>query len=193
MAMTDDQVKGEAWDKAVYADGTKFIFQKRLERLKKLVRCRDFLSLIVPALIAFTYQTDWIQTYPNLKIFIIAILGLAGLAQTIMSFWSLLSKWDEDQSYYLRAIRDGEEMKGLWSDLAKGIPNNLQQTFEFLKKHQDLIDSHDIQKNITSRENNIGIRYGLINFRRACVCGTIPTSTTLPWRPKKRCAVCGGN
>lgn len=191
--LTDDQIKGEAWNYGVETEGTKVIFQERLSKLKSRINTRDFLSLIVPIAFAFTYQTDWIQWFPNLKIFFLSILGVMGLFQTLMAAWSLVSKWDEERSYCLRAVRDSEEMRRSWTDLAKGIDSGGQSSFTLLKKQQDLIDSHDVQKQVTPKEKQIGMRHGLISLQRRCVCGVIPTSHSVPWRPQTKCATCGGN
>jgi len=193
MAMTEQQIQGEAWDNVVHSEGTRTIFEDRGRVLKARVKIRDFLSVFVPIVVAFIYSTDWIAKYPDYKNLALVLLSIVGVFQVLMSAWSLVSKWDEDLAYSSRAVRDNYEQREGWKELAKGQAPDFAHTFTLMKDRQKLIDSHDSERDISASDRQSGMRAGLILCQRPCVCGIVPQSAKKPLWVRKPCTVCGGN
>ena len=193
MALTDEEHRGIAWDNVVHTEGTRVTFADRSTNLRRKLRTRDMLGIAIPFCIAFLYVTDWVQNFQQYKSVALGILSVVALAQSLMVVWSLIARWDEELSYSLRAERDSYEMREAWRDIGKGLPPDLAQAFDIRSGQQKIIDSHDIERKISSREMQRGLRAGLIHAQRPCVCGEVPKSRRIPLLRRKPCVHCGGN
>lgn len=85
-------------------------------------------------------------------------------------------------------------MQRAWEAIGRGQVADIGAEFATRAKQQDVINSHDIGQEISSKEKNLGMRSGLIEYQRQCTgCKTSPNSRGLPLFPKTKCPVCGGN
>ncbi len=193
MALTEAERRGKAWDNVVHTEATRVVFADRAKNVRRKLRVRDMLGIAIPFCIAFLYATDWIQNFAQYKNIALGMLSVVALGQGLMVVWSLIARWDEELAYCLRAERDSYEMREAWREIGEGVPTNLTQAFDMRSAQQRVIDSHDIERNISSREMQKGLRAGLIHTQRACVCGENPKSRRIPFWPRKACPHCGGN
>ena len=195
MALTEDDIRQEAWKQFIDARGAQTIFSRRAASLKRWMQARDFSAIAIPVVVAFVATTDFINSIGQFKNIALAVLAIAGLLQVLLSFWSLIGRWDEERAYSLRAMRDAYDMEVKWREIAKGDVNDLSATYDAAKAQQQVIDLHDIGKEITERERQIGLRSGLKEIPRPCIqCKNIPPTIDPPrWvRSENRCPVCGG-
>ncbi len=193
MALSDDEIRQTAWNKAVEAEGTYNIFAKRAKRIGRLTALRDFIGILVPIAVAFFATTNWVQTLSGFRDFALAALGVVAFIQTLVVVWSLITRWDDEGAYSKRAMRDNYEMKSAWEQMGKADVADLSAEYKVRTLQQSIIDSHDIGRNITDSERQMGMRAGLFQFQRSCsVCKKIPTSRSLPRVALRRCGACGG-
>lgn len=192
--MTEDEMRQAAWNNAINCHGTHTVFSRRLRRFRLLTKLRDFWAFAIPIILGGIAGSDFLhlpETYMSgLKIG----LAIAALVQVLFALWAVFSRWDEDLAYSSRGVRDSYEMEQAWRAIGENRVPDLSLEFKIRTDQQKIIDSHDIEKDITSEEKNLGMRNGLIEYQRACaICKEMPTSRSVPWCPKKKCAVCGGN
>ena len=70
---------------------------------------------------------------------------------------------------------------------------DLAAAYDLAKSQQKVIDSHDIGKEISESERQIGLRAGLKEVPRPCIeCKKIPDTISVPKRVEQRCPICGG-
>ncbi|WP_083854316.1 mobilome CxxCx(11)CxxC protein [Sinorhizobium sp. CCBAU 05631] len=188
------EMRTQAWNSALNCHGTYIVFSRRLRRLKLLTKLRDFWAFAIPIILGGIAGSDAFGL-PATYLTVLKIgLAVAAVIQLLFALWAVFSRWDDDLAYSSRAVRDSYEMEQAWRAIGEGRVNDIALEFRMRTDQQKIIDSHDIEKDITSEEKNLGMRNGLIEYRRSCaVCNEIPTSRRLPWWPKKKCAVCGGN
>jgi mobilome CxxCx(11)CxxC protein len=120
-------------------------------------------------------------------------LAVAGLAQFIVTLWSVISRWDEELAYASRAARDSYELKTAWVRIGKGEADDPEVSYRVTSEQQRIIDSHDIEKDFTDAERRYGMRSALFERQVECnVCQQKPKSTRIPWFVWHRCGSCGG-
>ena len=193
MALNTDEIRQEAWKQFIDARGAQTIFSRRASSLKWWMQARDFSAIAIPVVVAFVATTDFISALGNFKVLALAVLAIAGLLQVLLSSWSLISRWDEERSYSLRALRDAYDMEVKWRAIAKGDVADASTAYEAAKAQQQVIDSHDIGREISEAERQIGLRAGLKEVPRPCVeCKKIPATIDVPKNIEHRCPICGG-
>lgn len=194
MALSAEEMRGEAWKNVVHAQGTYTVFARRSGNLRFLTDLRDYVGLLViPTATAFVATVEISPTLAEYRKIALLALGAAAAIQALLAGWSLVRRWDDQRSYSSRAMRDSYEMKIAWEEIGKGDVGDLKSAYELRKAQQKIIDSHDIGQDITDREKRSGMRAGLFEVQRTCIgCGKIPNSTRPPLLTMKRCSVCGG-
>lgn len=192
--MTENEIRSTAWDNALYCHGTYIIFSRRLKCFRYLTRLRDFWGFAIPIILSVIAGSDTLSLSDEYLKYLKILLGVAALVQILISLWAVLSRWDDGLAYSQRAVRDAYEMRRAWVVIGRGQVSDIGAEFATRTKQQDVIDSHDIGQDISTKEKCLGMRNGLIEYRRQCAgCKTIPSSRRLLWRPKTKCVVCGGN
>lgn len=192
--ITEAEMRTKASNSALNCHGTYTVFSRRLRRLKLLPRLRDFWAFAIPIILGAIAGSDAFGL-PATYLTVLKIgLAVAAVIQLLFALWAVFSRWDDDLAYSSRAMRDSHEMEEAWRAIGESRVDDIALEFRMRTDQQKIIDSHDIEKDITSEEKNLGMRNGLIEYRRLCaVCNEIPISRRLRWWPKKKCAVCGGN
>ena len=191
--MDDMERRRAAWERALHAEGTRVVFERRARRLKKWTRARDFIGLGVPILLAYLLGSELFEALKPYKTFGVACLAVAAAAQLLLAAWSLISQWDVELAYNVRASRDSYQLKEEWKKIGEGRAVNPEIEFALLEERQKIADSHDVEKGVTAKEKQIGMRAGLIQFQSTCVCGERPKTYRIPSFVKTPCPVCGGN
>ena len=185
--------RSKAWDNALHAEGTRAVFDMRAQKLRRNIRLRDFTGFALPILVAYILSSESFAPLKPYRELATGVLGLAALLQFLVLLWSVLARWDEELAYALRATRDSYELREAWRKIGQDDVDDAELEYELLSRQQSVVDSHDIERSITSREKQLGMRSGLIEFQRPCVCGQRPVARKVPWWRKTRCAICGGN
>jgi mobilome CxxCx(11)CxxC protein len=192
--MNDTERRQNAWNNALHAEGTRAVFERRAEKLRRRTRCRDFIGIAVPICLAYLLGAEVFEPLKPYREYAVGALGVAAVLQTLMVVWSLIARWDEELAYDIRAARENYWFKEAWKKLGQDDVTNLCIEYDLLSQQQAITDSHDVEKNITAAEKRLGMRAGLMEFQRQCVCGERPRDLSPPWFwIRKPCAVCGGN
>ncbi|MBR1130764.1 mobilome CxxCx(11)CxxC protein [Bradyrhizobium iriomotense] len=191
--MDDTERRRLAWDKALHAEGTRAVFERRAAALRWKTRIRDFWGFAVPVLLAYLLGSEVFEPLKPFRPYAIGLLGVAAALQTLLVLWSLLARWDEELADDVTATRDNHQLKVAWTKLGQNDAQDLTLEYALLSQREEVVAVRDAAAGITSREKQFGMRAGLIEFQRACVCTHRPQTTTTPWFPKSKCGVCGGN
>ncbi|UWU68209.1 mobilome CxxCx(11)CxxC protein [Bradyrhizobium sp. NC92] len=191
--MDDAERRSNAWNNAVHAEGTRAVFEQRAARLRRKILLRDFVGIAVPMLLAYLLGSEVFEPLKPYRSFAIGLLGLTALMQALLVLWSLLARWDEELAYDTNAARESYLLKEAWQKLGRGDSENLAVEYNLIGRQQSLADARDAGKGITESEKQFGLRNGLIESQRKCMCGAVPMQRKVPWRPKVECAACGGN
>jgi len=181
-------IRNKCWDEAVYCFGTAYVFERRSKAYKRLLQWLTFLGLAVPLAvggIVMSFGVDLPYTA-----WIITVASILGLAQLILSLWSLVAKWDDMFAYSVESCSDNYRLSDLFKNLAQfenpNSPEHMNR-YELLQSENRMRSGRDNQQTLSDREKRTGLRAALRQFQRTCVaCKAVPMSM----KPSK-CDVCG--
>lgn len=183
-----DNIVDECRQEAIHNFGTGYIFEKRAHAYKFRLKALAVLGIGVPALVGIIYLT--FTTQQILLDWAIYLAGILGVAQVILSVWSLTSKWEDGYSYSIESKSANYSLSERFRKLAKSPPlqlPELKKEFNLLEAQNAFRSEQDDKHNITDKEKRMGMRAGLRQFDKACIhCGVVPVSM----KPTK-CDVCG--
>lgn len=181
-----NELKKRSWDRAIYAHGTAYIFNKRVEKYRRFLRAIAFLGILVPLSVGGTVLAYGTKSV-NLINFVIPIASFFGIIQIILSGLSLSSKWDDEYANSLYSLERNTYLRFEWENLAKSDYENIIKKFDILNKEDQLQEQLDIKKGITEKEKRIAMRAGLMQYQRECIsCNQIPKSMS-----PSDCETCG--
>lgn len=187
----DETVRQRAWDNAVHAEATRFVFDRRAKILGSWITLRDLTCIGIPLTIGYIYGSEQFEAVKPYKNYAVALLAFLALLQLLLTVFSLLKQWDKELSYDLRSVRDQYALRVKWSKIGDGQSLDIARDYEYTIKQQEEYESHDAEKGITDREKLLGHRAGLLFFRRKCACGIIPKTLDPPIFVRHRCPHCG--
>lgn len=183
-----DDLRIQSWDEAVHTYGTGYIFERRANKYRWLLRTVAFLGLVVPLTIGGIYLS--FHSQQKLLDVSITIAGILGILQLIISVWSLASRWEETYSYALESLSANYSISSRFEKLGRfppPKPSDLQMQFEVLQTENNLRTEQDNKQGITDKEKRMGMRAALRKFQRKCAgCQRVPISM----KPSN-CDVCG--
>ncbi|BAL10571.1 hypothetical protein BJA01nite_01900 [Bradyrhizobium japonicum] len=193
MSLSEDDIRQEAWKQFIDNRGAHEIFKRRAASLNRWMRTRDFLGVSIPVIVAFVATTDWMDKLGRFKTIALALLAVAGLAQALLSLWSLIARWDEDRAKSIQLMADTSELEVNWRDIGRRDVAGLEAAYEVARARQRVVDARLASAELTQDELRIGMRAGLRELQKPCVtCNEIPATIDPPKKPKKPCPVCGG-
>lgn len=185
---TVDAIRTDCWDEALKTFGTAYIFEKRADKMKRKLRWPAFAGIAIPLIIGSIYLSFG-KEFEYLGEFV-AIAGILGVVQIVVSAWSLVAKWDDRLAYSLESASANYELSNRYTKLAKNPPPDLaefRRRFDVLEAKNHSRRDSDYKQGVSDKEKRMGMRAGLRQFERACKeCGNVPTSM----KPTD-CAVCG--
>lgn len=186
-------IRQEAWKQCIDNRGAQEIFKRRAASLNYWMRTRDFLAFAIPLIVGFVATTDWIEKLGSFKGLALAALAVAGLAQVLLSLWSLITRWDEDRAKSIQLVADSSELEVQWRDIGRHDVTGLHSAYVVAKARQLVVDARLAAAEITQPERFVGLRAGLQEIQRPCVkCNNIPATIDPPKKPQKLCPVCRG-
>jgi len=187
-AQKADQIRKQAWDEAVYAYGTAYIFELRANWYRWLLRAITFLGIVMPVVIGAIYLS--FRSQQLLLDVLVSIAGILGIVQLVLSIWSLIAKWEDNYSYALESLGANYRISGRFKKFAESPPlqfSDLQREFGLLEAENSFRSDLDNKQGINDKEKRRGMRAALRNFQRPCAaCNQVPTSM----KPST-CDVCG--
>ncbi len=182
------RVRQTCWDQAIHAFGTAYIFEKRAGTLRGRLRWLEFLGIGVPLAVGGIALSFGLQ-YRHLPSLIV-VAGILGIAQLVLSAWSLVAGWQNNLASALESKTANYRLSESYQSLAKNPPDELpemERRFELLQIEDRLRRDLDHQQTITEKEKRTGMRSALRQFQRPCAgCGKVPRLL----KPTN-CEVCG--
>jgi len=192
--MTDEERRGFAWDQALYAEGTRAIFDRRATQLRRWTRVRDFIGIAVPFILAYFLGSELLDVLKPYRHIATGLVVIGGLLQALIVVWSILSRWDEELTSDILVVRESNFLKDTWQRIGMADTPHLEADYGLARRLQEVADSHVSTKMITDREKRMGMRVGLVEFKRKCAgCDQQPRSRSVPKKPTTKCDICGGN
>lgn len=183
-----NKLRQKSWDKAHDAIGYSFIFSKRMNKMSGRIRALTTMGIIVPvaasSIVYAYYHNQEIVAYTVL------IATPIGIAQFLLSLFSIIYKWDDNLAYAIEATA----AHSVIADKYRKLANTPPETFSDLKTSYDLLEiesteraKQDAKQGIKPWELRMGMRAALRELQRKCVgCNTVPLSLE-----STKCHVCG--
>lgn len=183
-----DELRKDCWDFALHAFGTAYIFRNRAVKYQKRTSLLKFFGIAVPLAVGATATGYGIHSEFLQLVLVIAAPLIT--VQLIISTIAVVYKWDEELAYSFESSSENSQISLRYEDLAKYPPSTtgeLAKEMEVLKTMQSGRDNQDNKHKFTEKEERMGMRYALRNYKRACVgCGKVPTSMD-----PAECNICG--
>ena len=175
METGSDSLRRHARDKAFYAYGTSRLFERRAQKLRRKRTWITFLGIAVPITVGGIVLS--FGTLPMLMPYLIGIAGVVGVAQLILSVWSLVARRDEAYAYAIVAAQANTRLYNCWDAVAKRPPANLQERVDELDTEDERQEQSDIAQGISESEKRFAMRAALYYTGSECrVCKRKPTS-----------------
>jgi mobilome CxxCx(11)CxxC protein len=194
--MTDDQARIIAWDQALKAYGSSYVFKRRVDSFRPRQRTLTFFGL-APAITLGSVvgiSEAWAQIIP----YLIPIMGTVTGIQLIFTLVSLIAKWDDECAKAEERCKVNSELFREWKTLLDIWPENFEHDSKFREKFDEVWRSDSAAQDVdnplvTDVERRIGMRAGLLQFQRPCIkCELVPESMQPPLAPPdKVCKTCG--
>lgn len=170
-----------------------YFCQKSGNRLRFWINIRDYFGLFaIPFATAFVATAEFLPNLVDRKLALF-VLAVSAVLQGLLAGRSLVRRWDDQRGYCSNAMRDSHDMQTAWQEIGKGDVTDLSSAYELRKALQRIIDSLDIEQEISDKEKISGMRAGLFQVQRSCfACRKVPKSRRPPFFAIERCEVCGG-
>lgn len=180
-------VRLRCWDGALNAYATSFIFQRRARTLGIKLNLITYIGFVVPmtvGLIVLSY--GYLKSLP----IIISIAAALGIAQLVVSLWSVIGGWVAGYSYASTSAAANSSLALRYEDLASNPPDDisvLRREYEKLTIRDEDRQEQDYQQSVKESEKRMGMRAALRKYQRPCAgCGKVPTNMKAT-----ECGVCG--
>uniref|UniRef100_UPI000F011FFD mobilome CxxCx(11)CxxC protein n=2 Tax=Pseudomonas viridiflava TaxID=33069 RepID=UPI000F011FFD len=174
----------ESRDKAFYSFGTAKIFEKRMQKYKKLRNWVSYFGLAVP-IIAGSFYLSFGTAYQTL---VTAISGVFICIQAGFSLWSLVAKWDDSHAAATAATLVQNQLHNGWLRLSKMKTENIDPAeFKNLEDKDLRQEDIDIGQHVTPEEKRYAMRAALYHFGSKCARCTIEPKSLKP----SNCDTCG--
>lgn len=171
-----DQLKKECWEKRFFSFGTAQLFERRVRHLGWKRRTIIFLGFATPIFIG-AYVTTYNAESQVLKNILLPIVGVVSIVQFLVSFWSLVARWDENYAYAVSSVKVNTRLTADFQQLATAPRETLIRDIERLRFEYDRQSEDDSAQEITPEEKRFGQRSALFQYGSTCpICAQIPKS-----------------
>lgn len=182
------RLKTKCFDNSFHSFGKAYLFEKRAQHYNKLINWLTVLGIIVPVSIgatAFGYGLNN-EFLKNL----IAISIPVSIIQLLISIFSIVYKWSDQQSYAIETVQEHHFLSERFKKLGEFPPENYRefdQNFEILNTRLKTRIEQDSKHGVKEWELRMGMRFALREFQRECIgCKITPLSLEY-----SDCSVCG--
>ncbi|MCS6236032.1 hypothetical protein G3495_12990 [Shewanella baltica] len=183
--MEDSEIRDKARDYVFYTFGTTRIFERRAHKLKFRRTWITFLGIVTPVIIGgivLSFGTD-----SKLLPYFMTAAGFVGLAQLVLSAYSIVARWDETYEYAVNSLIENTSLYNKWKSIRDEETTSLHIKYKELKNAYEDRESKDLSQNITDKEKRFANHEALRYFSQKChQCKQIPVSS----KPTK-CDACG--
>lgn len=180
-------ILADCWDRAIESFGTAWIFEQRAKRLNLKLSVLTYVGVLNPLTIGGLVGTFGREV---ISLQLLAVTGLLGLAQVVISLWAIVATWGDKQSTATERMVANYRFSDRYQSLAKLCPSSdmeLRKQFDLIDTEEQGSSSVDKRQGITDAECRAGMRAALRQFQRACIgCKQVPAAMR-----STRCDVCG--
>ena len=178
-----EHLRSDCWNRALYAFGTAYLFERRAKRFGDRLRWVTFLGILVPLLVGGVILSFGTQVLP----FMLIPAGAFSVVQLVLSAWALVAKWDDSLAYARESTADNYQLASEFEQLARTNPPEIAAKAELLRVREKNRTDADLRQDLSNAEKSAGLRAALIQFQRPCAaCKNIPASMV-----PSDCRVCG--
>lgn len=180
-------IRLRCWDGALKAYATSFIFQRRARTLGIKLNVITYIGFVVPMIVGLIVLSyGYFKSLP----IIISIAAVLGIAQLVVSLWSVIGGWVAGYSYASASAAGNSSLALRYEDLASNPPDDLsvlRREYEKLTIRDEDRQEQDYQQAVRESEKRMGMRAALRKYQRKCAgCGKVPTNMNAT-----ECGVCG--
>jgi mobilome CxxCx(11)CxxC protein len=179
-----DRLREEAWDRALHADGTAYLFKQRGRFYKILVTTSTALAL-VPAIVVGTVALGGLD--PRVAV---AVMGVVGIPLALLSVWSLAANWQDRYAAATQSAGVNQQLDDAYKQLladATVDEAEFRRRLQVLQTQDGAQRDRDLNQHVTDAEMRRGLRAALRTRGKECsTCNLKPTDM----KPTD-CGVCG--
>jgi mobilome CxxCx(11)CxxC protein len=179
------QLQKRCNERSFYAYGTTRIFERRAQRLSKLRNAITFLGIVVPLTVGSLILS--FGKMPTLLPWLLAMAGVIGTIQLILSTWSIVARWDEAHAHAVSAILANTRIYNAWERMAKSTPPDFEARVKELEAEDERQEQSDLTQHISYREKRYAMRAAL--FYRGLPCASCKVKP--PSMAPSTCDTCG--
>ncbi|MDG4794050.1 mobilome CxxCx(11)CxxC protein [Micromonospora sp. WMMD1082] len=184
---SEDAMRQECWNSALYAFGTSYVFQERQRWLQKKLLWIQYSGIAIPVvmgttIMSFGVELSWLPV-------MIAVASILLGVQLVLSLWSTMAHWVERLAYTYESVAANDTLSRRYSELARTPPKGarFRNELEIMRVQDSARRDLDIRQHLSEKEKRRGMHAALRQFGRACAtCGVVPTT----FKPSK-CDTCG--
>lgn len=186
--MPQRDLREQAWDRVIEAEGTAHIFQRRAQVLRWKLRLLTFSGLVIP-LIVGGLAIGYGAGLPGLSV-IIAVSAALAIAQVVVALWALVAGWADGYASAARSMVENRSIALDLEEFAKSPPRAAaaaRERLAVLTARDDARRAQDESVSASAREKRRGMRAGLRRVGRPCAgCSVVPIDMN-----STECGVCG--
>ena len=131
------------------------------------------------------------SNYPALLPYVLPVVGIATVAQLVLSVWALVNKWDNAYQESVSANNQNAELQAEWEGVINAPADNIGPEYERVRRQHLKQAQRDEQQNVSDKERRRGMRAALFKFQTACaVCKRVPSSRKFE-QTDMSCDCCG--
>lgn len=169
--------------------GTAQIFEVRTNKLKVWRSAITFLGIILPVVVGGIYMS--FGQSAELMSMILAVAGVIGILQLVLSTWSLVSGWDSKYELALKSLQGNVTN---FNSCKRFANSEFRTNAEFMSAYDSIVrdieqqELVDISQHISKSEKQLAYTSTLSFYNIAChACDTNPNNTNTT----SKCSSCG--
>jgi len=183
-----DELRQEAWARALDAYGTAYIFDVRARRLKKRIKLLTFAGIATPLIVGGVAVAG--LPVSGLLPVVVTVAGVLGILQLAVNAWSLTSDWSGSYAHAIQSMITNQQLTAAFKRMATHPPGDVtqfRQALDLIEVQDSAQRERDSAQQILLAETRMGMRAALFERGKECAgCSLKPTSMT-----PTECGVCG--
>ncbi|GAB3679681.1 mobilome CxxCx(11)CxxC protein [Salinisphaera aquimarina] len=188
-AIEADPIRKQSLDKSFQCFATAIIFERRFAVYQLRLRVLTYLGIVTPAVVGITYVTYGDES--TLTLCFVALAGILGTIQLIVSLWAVVARWDEELEYSEESSLENRRLSLIFDTHAR-MPevSGAEATVLVGNANRDLesLEARDRLKSVSDGEKRYGYRAALFEKDLVCkCCDKTPSSIEKP----SDCKTCG--
>ncbi|MGV9546203.1 mobilome CxxCx(11)CxxC protein [Nocardia beijingensis] len=138
-----DQLRSEAWDRALHVYGTAYLFAQRARFYRMLLRFSAFLGIALPLIVGAVALAGVSTDLRG----VVVVAGLLGVPVVVVSAWSLVADWAGGYAAATQSEAANYQLNDAYTDLAGHPPadeGEFRQRFQLIRAQDNAQRDRDL-------------------------------------------------